>query len=374
MIRFILILAITAATAIETEACTSAIISAEMSPYGRPLLWKHRDTSTTDNKVEYVPSRDGSHAYVALFNAKDKALRSAWIGMNAVGFAIMNTASYNLKDDKIPSSMMDREGIIMSEALKTCRTVDDFGRFLDHYPRPLGVEANFGVIDAEGNGAYFETNNHSFVRFDLKEAEDGVLVRTNYSHSGRKGEGHGYVREANARHLLEPYIARREVTPEVLTEVLSRSFYRDTEKHDFSDETEIIDNDFIPRFTSTATVVIEGCIPVACADSIAPGSLADAYVMWTGMGYPPCSEIMPVFCTPEGVPQELRGLKADGHCEMGDRVKQRRTEIFKTRKGEKKKRIDMKRLFNEEGTGYVQVLTRKNRETYEATRRALSNK
>ncbi len=74
-------------------ACTSAIVSASANPSGRPILWKHRDTSTIDNKIEYVAPADGGYGYVALFNAADKNLREAWMGMNEAGFAVMNTAS-----------------------------------------------------------------------------------------------------------------------------------------------------------------------------------------------------------------------------------------------------------------------------------------
>ena len=154
----------------EAKACTSAIVAASANPYGRPLLWKNRDTSAIDNKVEYVPSSDGAYAYVALFNADDRRLEQAWIGMNEVGFAVMNTASYNIKNDQVPDSRMDREGFLMTVALRSCRTVDDFRRLLDSYPRPMGVEANFGVIDATGAGGYFETNNDSYVFFDLADA------------------------------------------------------------------------------------------------------------------------------------------------------------------------------------------------------------
>lgn len=352
-------------------ACTSAIVSADCNPYGRPLLWKHRDTSTIDNKVEYVPSKDGSYAYVALFNADDKKLEQAWMGMNDVGFAVMNTASYNIKDDKVPNSKMDREGYLMTIALRSCKTVDDFAKLLESLPRPMGVEANFGVIDAEGNGAYFETNNHSFVRYDLKDAEDGVLVRTNYSHSGRPNEGYGFVREANAEHLLAPYIAQKAVTPEVLTEILSRSFYHDLKKRDYSDGKDrwVIDQDFIPRFKSTATIVIEGCQPVVDIDDVKPGDLTDEYIMWTGLGYPPCSEIVPVWCKADGVDAELRGLQENGHSAMGDRVKARRAEVFPIHKGNGDKYIDMNKLYNEEGTGYVQILKPRNLETYEIIRK-----
>ena len=146
---------------------------------------ENRDTSTIDNKVEYVPGKNGDHSYVALFNAADKNLEEAWMGMNDAGFAVMNTASYNIKDDKVPNKEMDKEGFLMTHALRTCVTVDDFAKLLESLPRPMGVEANFGVIDASGNGAFFETNNHSFVRYNLSDAQNHVLVRTNYSHSGR---------------------------------------------------------------------------------------------------------------------------------------------------------------------------------------------
>lgn len=364
-----LVLTICAMAALsDAEACTSAIISADRNPYGRPLLWKNRDTSTTDNKVEYVAGKNGDYSYVGLFNAKDKALQQAWMGMNEVGFAIMNTASYNIKDDKVSKKQMDREGYLMAKALKRCKTVEDFARLLETLPRPMGVEANFGVIDAAGNGAYFETNNHSYRRYDLKDAENGVLVRTNYSHSGRKGEGYGFVREANAEHLLAPYATSASITPEILTEVISRSFYRDREKRDFSGDAVVIDDEFIPRYKTTATVVIEGCIPVENIGDIQPGDINDEYIMWTGIGYPPCSEILPVYCRADGVADELRGLGPNGHSTLGDKVKARRDDVFTIKKGDKNKYINMRKLFNDEGTGYVQVLTTKNLETYRKVR------
>lgn len=353
-----------------SSACTSAIIGAEASATGRPLLWKHRDTSTIDNKVEYIPSRNGDHGYVALFNANDKRLEQAWMGMNDVGFAVMNTASYNIKDDKVPDSKMDREGYVMTIALRTCRTVEDFQKLLDTLPRPMGVEANFGVIDAEGNGAYFETNNHSYVRYDVNDAPGHVLVRTNYSHSGRKDEGYGYVREANAEHLLAPYIERGEIWPETLTEEVSRSFYHDLKKRDYagSGERWVVDQDFIPRYKSTATIVIEGMEPVADAQSVTPAQVADQYIMWTGLGYPPCAEIVPVWCRVDGVQSDLRGISANGHSAMGDKVKARRNEVFSLRRGNKDKYIDMPKLYNEQGTGYVQTLVPQNLEVYKAIR------
>lgn len=346
--------------------CTSAIISAELNPSGRPILWKHRDTSNVDNKVEYVAPQKGEYGYVALFNANDRDLREAWTGMNDAGFAIMNTASYNIKDDKVPAKKMDKEGIVMTKALRTCVTVDDFQKLLETWPRPMGVEANFGVIDAAGNGAYFETNNHSFVRYDLSDSPDGILVRTNYSHSGRPNEGYGFIREANACRMLQPYVAQHSVTPEVLTESISRSFYHDLKGRDMSEDADewIIDQDFIPRYKSSATVAIEGCKPVESADSAAINHVGENYVMWTGLGYPPVAEIYAVQCRQDGVPSELRGSLPNGHARASDEAKRKRDIVFPIHKGNGDKYIDVKKLYNAEGTGYAQQMIRKNRETY----------
>lgn len=363
-------------------ACTSAIVGADMNPYGRPLLWKNRDTSTFDNKIEYIPASSDEFAYVALFNAKDSLLNEAWMGMNEYGFAVMNTASYNLKDDNVPEKEMDKEGLVMTQALKTCKTIEDFALLLDTLPRPMGVEANFGAIDAYGNGAYFETNNHSNVRYNLKDSPDHLLVRTNYSHSGRDNEGFGFIREANANHLLQPYIADKNITPEIFTEKLSRSFYHSLLNKDFAPFTLtdpkgleeegvkpwIIDQDFIPRYTSTATIVIEGCKPLKEGEKLSADYLISQYIMWTGLGYPPCSEIYPVWCSPEGVAEVLKGSDETGTSPQCDLVLQRKAEVFPLTKGNGNKYINLTKLFNEEGTGFVQTLVPQNLETYEKTR------
>jgi hypothetical protein len=76
---------------------------------------------------------------------------------------------------------------------------------LETLPKPLGVEANFGVIDANGGAAYYETANYKFEKFDANDptvAPDGYLIRTNYSFSGEENKGLGYIRYATAADLL----------------------------------------------------------------------------------------------------------------------------------------------------------------------------
>ena len=345
-------------------ACTSAIIGAELNPYGRPLLWKHRDTSAIDNKVEHIAASPEGYAYTGLFNASDKGLKECWTGFNSEGFAIMNTASYNLKDDKVPEKDMDKEGFLMTKALRICTTVDDFARLLDTLPRPMGVEANFGVIDASGAGAYFETNNHSYKRINLEDSPEHMLVRTNYSHTGRPGEGFGFVREANALHLLRPAAEKMEITPEYLTETLSRTFYHDLMGRDMAEGLEegwVIDQDFIPRFKSCATIVIEGIAP---SDGDVDKGAGERYVMWTGLGYPPCADIYPVTFGIDGIHSDLRGTGPEGHSKASDLSKKRRDEVFPKHYGNGDKYIRLSRLRNPEGTGYLQVIPAQNLEVY----------
>ena len=136
-------------------ACTAAVISGKATSDGRPLLWKHRDTDELDNRLEYFSG--AKYSFTGLVNSHGQAApslggdeREVWIGANTAGFSIMNTASYNLNQDDVHLSSMDREGILIYKALGLCRTAADFEFLLDTLPKPLGVEAEFAVIDAEG--------------------------------------------------------------------------------------------------------------------------------------------------------------------------------------------------------------------------------
>lgn len=211
--------------------------------------------------------------------------------MNRAGLAIMNTASYNLAPDT--ATLKDREGIIMTLALQHCATVSDFARLLDSLPRPLGVQANFGVIDATGEAAYFETSGHHATRFDVDPQT--TMVRTNYSHSGSSSGRLGVAREKVARLYLDN---RTDLTPRYLTDTLSSCFY------DISTSTDILagsdtivpdKGDYIPRYISTASIAIEAIS--------SPDGDGSHYVMWTRLGYPPTSETYAV--TFDSIPDAL---------------------------------------------------------------------
>lgn len=342
----------------EAFACTSAIVSASKTVNGRPLLWKHRDTKEENNKVERVLASAEGYEYVALFNASDADLSEAWMGYNSEGFAIMNTASYNLKDDDVPASEMDGEGRLMTLALRRCASVDEFEKLLLSLPKPLGVEANFGVIDAFGGGAYFETNNATFRRFDLKDSPEGVLYRTNYSYSGRPDEGAGYIREENEKYLLRPHILAGDFTPIVFTEEFSKTYYHSLLGHDYTHDYDqwIVEQDFIPRRSSSASCCIEG---------VKPGESGSKTVMWIGLGFPPCAELRVAQLGEDGVPAELRGTLPEGHSPLCDKAVAMKNEVYPIRRGNGKMYLRIGLLYNREHTGYTQRLIAENRSRYQ---------
>lgn len=303
-----------------------------MTRDGRPLLWKNRDTSHLINYVARTEAGDSTHAYVALYNSDDPDAEEAWIGYNDAGFAIMNTASYNLHHPS--ETWKDREGFIMSEALASCVTVDDFRNLLKSLPQPLGVEANFGVIDAFGNGGFFETDDNDFTFYPLDD-DNPAIVRTNFSISGGEG-GLGQERYANACTLLEPHIANGDISPELLTDGLSRSFYHSPDCTDKSSATNVVDKDFIPRYSTSASIAIEG---VNNPDN------AGRMVMWTLMGYPPCGVTVPV--TLEAIPDNL--LKdSDGGCKASRDAQTLKNKVFYKRRGTWRIRMpELQRISNQ---------------------------
>jgi hypothetical protein len=347
-------------------ACTSALVSIERGNDGRWLLWKHRDSGFADNYVMNFAATDSTLAYVALFNAPDTLAREAWIGYNSAGFAVMNTATYNLTAPA--KDWQDREGLLMTEALRTCRTLSDFYALLMRADgQDRGVEANFGAFDAEGNGAYFEVDNLQVTVFPMDSISamalaevvteekvvmpqagsvSGLLTRTNYSLSGSECNRLGVSRHCSEQHLLDsimqtdrPWAPAGKLAAEDLLETLSRSFYLPAEGIDLLDGTALRrrdTGDVISRRSSSASVVIEGPRPKLVAGLPGDGetergatgmqSPADDMRMWVAIGFPALSEVREA--CPDSVSPDLLPTAPSHHSPLCDRVNRLRSRAF----------------------------------------------
>ncbi|MFA6003898.1 MAG: hypothetical protein WC881_07505, partial [Elusimicrobiota bacterium] len=188
-----------AAPAAHADECSTALITAAASADNRPLLWKNRDTDHLANRVAFVA--DQPYSYLGLVDADDASGRRVWTGLNSTGLAIFNTVAYNLP--KKPEEAVDLEGGIMADALRTCRSVADFEAYLKaNQGRALGSQANFGVMDAAGGAAVFESHNHGYTRLDAAAAPEKYLIVTNFSRSGPEGKGKGYIRFERLQELF----------------------------------------------------------------------------------------------------------------------------------------------------------------------------
>lgn len=337
----------------QQHACTSIIISGKATPDGRPLMWKHRDTGAPYNHIAYID--EGGYRFLGLVNSDDPD-GAVWTGSNETGFSIMNTASYNLKDDDVKE--MDHEGLLMRQALKVCKTVQDFEHLLDTLPRPLRVEANFGVIDAYGGAAYYETNNKHYYKKDVNDttlAPEGYLIYTNFSFEGRTDEGLGYIRYDNARKIFKQ-MEKEEFTPERIFREASRSFYNSQLDIDLKNPEQspnnhsgwFVEQDFIPRAESTASIVIQG---------VKPGMPAEHTIMWTALGYPPVSVALPLWVKmgkdQPSLVQYDTALKTAPLCYYSSRLKDK---VYAIHRGNGQKYLHWQLLWNNEKTGYIQQL------------------
>ncbi|MDR1516639.1 MAG: hypothetical protein LBS52_00820 [Dysgonamonadaceae bacterium] len=341
-------------SAISVFACTSAIFTGKVTADGRPLLWKHRDTDDENNHIKYFNGK--KYSFIALMNSEETD-GTAWTGTNNVGFSIMNTASYNLKDDKDP--LQDMEGVVMYKALSECKNLADFEKFLDDYPPPIGVEANFGVIDAEGGAAYYEVNNTRWTKVDANDAKtapNGYLVYTNFSYTGRFNEGMGYVRYQTASEIIAKKASERNFTPQWIFNNLSRSFYHsllgiDLKNEKFSPENAlgwVVDQDFIPRKSTTASIVVQG---------VKPGENPEMTIMWTVLGYPPAGIAVPLWVKQgENQPKCMMRTDTSTHSEICDYAVELKHKSFPITRGNGNKYLFFKSLYNQSGSGYMQLL------------------
>ncbi|MEG1088575.1 MAG: hypothetical protein RR919_04665 [Bacteroidales bacterium] len=351
----ILLIAISLLFCDDIFACTSAIFTGKMTPDGRPLMWKHRDTDERNNRMEYFKGE--KYNFIALMNSPSK-IKDAWTGTNSAGFSIMNTASYNLKNDNISDNFMNKEGVVMFQALSTCSNLADFEKMLDNFKRPIGVEANFGVIDAEGGAAYYEVNNNSWTKIDVndvKVAPHGYIVYTNFSYTGRLNEGLGYIRYTTASKIISEYIGQAgAITPEWILNNLSKSFYNSVMDIDLVKDNDIlqkgsgwfVEQDFIPRKESSASIVIYG---------VKKGENPLNVVTWTILGYPPIGIAVPMFVAAgENQPTFMLKTKDSNNAQMCDWVLEKVHKVFPIKRGNGAKYFNFNLLYNKDCNGYMQ--------------------
>ena len=317
--------------------CTTVVVAGSATANGRPLLWKNRDADDHQNQVVY--RADGKYAYVGLVNKGDAAGIRIWAGINTEGFAIMNSASYNMEVDKDTQD----EALFMKLALQTCATVADFQNLLEKTNGGgRDVSANFGVIDARGGASYFETGIHRYKRFNADDpllAPRGFIVRTNYSDSADLEKGTGFIRRERANALMEDLVKSKGLSAQSLLRVVCRdtanarigSYPLAARKKGAPNFAYTADS--ICRFDTASCVVFEGAGPSE------PGALAKAWVI---LGLPASGVAVPLWAASGDVPSDM-AASADP-APLTVVFDQVRDQYYPDSRGELKKYMDIDAL------------------------------
>ena len=294
--------------------------------------------------------------YIGLINDSDTLRTQIWGGHNSHGFAIMNSASFNVNEGQnLQGVHMDREGVVMKEALEQCKTLKDFEEYLDRSPKPLGVAAHFGVIDAEGGAAFYEVNNYTWTKYDANEDPRGYVIRTNYSMTGKENKGYGYVRYACATALFDT-LDKGKVTLQDIGSKLSRSMYHGLLQVDYRalaeadalpSRTGFIDSDdLIARYDTSSMILIEG---------VTPQSSPELTTTWVQIGNPYLTPLVPVWTWQE-VPADLQ-LPTPQHPEtLASIAKKLKLKLYPLRTIEERRYLYMPLIYRPDGKGLSQLL------------------
>jgi len=336
------------------HACTTVIISGKSTKDGRPLIWKNRDTGRLDNKLAYCT--DGKHAFAGVFDVADTAETDCFMGSNDAGFCIINTASYNLKYASYPGKM-DKEGVLMRQALATCATLKDFEALLAETSGKRGVEANFGVIDAQGGAAYYETDPYAYTKFDVNDprtAPHGYLVRTNFSFSGTADDGQGYIRYNTANDVFYWGYLGHDLSVESILDNAARSLThsltganlrKSALPLDASDKTMVPFVDFIPRFSTASSLIMEG---------VRQGEDPSLTTLWLALGNPIMTPVVPVWVAMKADQPAMLRHGVHTPSPLTAAARQRHARAFSVHTPEGERYMDLAAVLNQQGTGTLQ--------------------
>lgn len=338
-------------------ACTTAVVSGKYTANGKPLLWKVRDTDFLENKMHYF--KNSKQHFIALVNTIDTLNTQVWAGSNDAGFAIMNSASFNVNLEKSTKGLQDQEGYIMKKALETCQSLKDFEKLLDKLDKPMGLAAHFGVIDAQGGAAFYEVNNLNYTKFDANDpsiAPNGYILRTNFSYTGKKDIGYGFIRYQTAQDLWLQADATHQINPQTCMQNFSRSFEHSVLKTNFrtqyesyskKSQTFVNSGDLITRHGTSSAITIEG---------VSPKMSPDMSTLWVQIAYPNTCVTVPIWVKGENNFPAILQANDSNKVLLSDWTMELKDKCYPIKRSAGYKYLCITQLVNKEKTGFLQQI------------------
>ena len=218
--------------------------------------------------------------------------------------------------------------------------------------------ATFGVLDAHGCCAYFETGHYKYVKFDVNDptvAPDGYLMRTNFGTTGNHKLDQGVERFCAITDYMNEAVgtgkfdATRLITsiPRYSTHGLTKMKMEDFMPATESDVRMFPISDYITRYSTASAILVQGILPDERPENM---------VSWTIIGSPMTAVAVPVVLLPSGNLPQMLGDDGTGCARLNTLSLSLKKRIFSLQSGNTKAYIDLSKLMNRAQTGTVQLL------------------
>jgi len=304
------------------DACTIGIASGSVTENGKPLIWKTRDrASRPHNQVYY-----NTNFEINFVSVVDTTETICWMGLNDQGFAVLNSAAYDLDETRD-----NNHGYMMQHALGNFSTIQEFENYLIATNGDREAWGNFAVMDSAGKVSLFEVSNSQYWRYDADNSQNGWLVRTNFSESG--GGDVGLDRYLRSEDIISELVENHELSAKSLFEYNLRDL-SDPE----SNEVEIPfeghsqNNGLYGFFDTRNSITDKSSVSGVVMQGVNPGEDPRLSVMYTALGNPLFTPAVPVF--PIGQPSSFL-YNENGHA------------LFNT------KSLEFKEIFYSSSTSYL---------------------
>ena len=233
----------------------------------------------------------------------------------------------------------------------------------------MGLAAHFGVLDADGNVAFYEVNNQTFTKFDANDstqAPNGYILRTNYSFTGKKDIGYGFIRFQTAQDIFYQANACSDLSAQTIIQDFSRCLKHPVLKRDYRKEFVALpygenfvnSGDLITRHGSSSMILVEG---------IKKGEKADMNTIWTQIGFPNTSVALPVWVKGgENLPKVLQA-KGKENCTLNAMAMVLKNKCYPISRSAGYKYLKVSELINSDKSGVIQKLEIAEKELFKYT-------
>ena len=251
------------------------------------------------------------------------------------------------------------------------RIVAGSEKLLETYPKPRGLAAHFGVIDANGGAAFYEVNNQTWTKFDANTDPNGYVIRTNYSESGTPDEGYGFIRRQTAEKIFAEAKQQNRLNYQTIVQEFTRCFYHPVFGLDYRKKYEsgnfdtefVASDDFLTRHSSASSIIVQG---------VKKGESPDMSTIWAQVGFPETCAAIPLWIRGgENLPLLVQYDDTIKNSPLNMYAMEWKSKAYPIGRSDGYHYLKMTELVNKKNTGYVQRIEQMEKDIFVLTEEKL---